>query len=558
MLFWSFFKRVHQLVGNRVYVLLFLAPIVTLLESIGILFFLPILNDDGFVSFVSKLPGFFSSVIYLFYTPGEGRVGLLVLVFLFFILKGMLLFFYQIYLANLRSMMGMAARSRFAKGWYRLDPMGVDKVDGESAANILTQQTFQMMQVFYQLMSAYSFFITTLVNSVLCLLVVFEFGVFSVFGFLLVYVFLKLIASQIKMASIEYTNGTQCLSKNISQDEAALKYLILSGAAIKRENLSNSIFHDLRLLERKRWSLQAMQNSLREPLALVVLGAAIWVAYEVFGLGFDLILVGCALLYKALNSALSGLANVNSAMEQFGGFNKWNNLIGNFEVDNSKNIEPKSFVWNELLLDSVEISYSGRVVLENVSLKIMRDSFVGISGPSGSGKTTLALSVLGFSNVSGGGIFFDGKPARETDFVLLRNQVGYVSQQTPIFEGSILENVTMSFLDEEVDTALVNQVLAQVGLLDYVNGLPGSIYYKISHASGVLSGGQRQRLLLARELYKRPTLLILDEPTSALDKESESEISSLLKKISCSCAIILISHSDKPLSYCKEILTIES
>lgn len=556
MLFLDFFKKVINIIGVRFYLLLVIAPIVTILESIGILFFLPILNKDGFSEFLEKIPDFLSSIVYLFYTPGqEGSSGLFVLVFIFFISKGALLFLYQIYLASLRSELGESARQQFSERWYRVNLKTYDKIEGETPSNILTQQVFQMMQVFYQLMNAYSFLMTALINSILCLFVVFEFGIFSVAGFILVYIFLKIIAARIRVASVEYTCETQALSKNLSQDEAALKYLVLSGSASRRENLSRIFFRRLRFLEKKRWVLQAMQNGLREPLALIVIGIAIWTVHTMYGFGFDVILVGCALLYKALNSSLAALANVNSAMEQFGGFQKWESAMSHFDTNvDSVSISTKALSWSEIALTGVAVRYSDFNVFKNLDLVINRHSFIGISGKSGSGKTTLILSILGFSNIVEGKILIDGRVALAEDFISLRNDVGYVSQQTPIFEGTIIANVAMSFTDEKFNAQYVEKVLKEVGLLDYLLSLPDKLDSFISPNSGLLSGGQRQRLLLARELYKSPSLLILDEPTSALDCESEKEMSILFGEVSKICAVILISHSNEPLTHCDTVI----
>lgn len=202
-----------------------------------------------------------------------------------------------------------------------------------------------------------------------------------------------------------------------------------------------------------------------------------------------------------------------------------------------------------LKVEGVNLSFSGRKVLEDIDLEILQDDFVGLIGPNGGGKSVLLKVLLGLVKPDGGSVELFGQPPQRS-----RGQVGYVPQFArfdPDYPIRVLDAVLMGRLVgwrlfrrlREQDYQAAHRCLARVEL----EGLEDR---QVSE----LSGGQVQRVLLARALAVEPRLLILDEPTANLDPTVGRSIYELLKELSRECAVLLVSHDTAVISrYVKTI-----
>jgi ATP-binding cassette, subfamily B, bacterial len=179
--------------------------------------------------------------------------------------------------------------------------------------------------------------------------------------------------------------------------------------------------------------------------------------------------------------------------------------------------------------------------LSGVSFEMKRGETVAFVGPSGSGKTTLVKLLVGLYVPQRGRILYNGKPGTEIDLDELRAQIGFVTQDTQLFSGSIRENlrfVNPAATDEEclevLDKAACDSLLARADRgLDTVIGEGGV----------KVSGGEKQRLSIARALLRRPRLLVFDEATSSLDSLTEEEITETIREVASAQVItILIAH----------------
>ncbi len=190
-----------------------------------------------------------------------------------------------------------------------------------------------------------------------------------------------------------------------------------------------------------------------------------------------------------------------------------------------------------------EVSYSyheGTEVLHNVNLSIPEKSFTALVGPSGSGKSTIAKLIGGFWDVKQGCITMGGKDLRSIPLEQLYDQVAYVSQDTWLFDDTIMNNLRMgntSASDEQVRAAA-----RASGCNDFIEDLPKGYFTQVGAGGTHLSGGERQRLSIARAMLKDAPVVILDEATAYIDPENEALIQRALSRLVKDKTVIIIAH----------------
>lgn len=207
------------------------------------------------------------------------------------------------------------------------------------------------------------------------------------------------------------------------------------------------------------------------------------------------------------------------------------------EVQLPLEAEPK-----RLVLDNVNFKYQNAETqaLTNVSLDVAMGSTIAFVGPSGSGKSTLIDMILGFIQPQSGHIQIDGAPLTEVSDAW-RKRLGYVPQDVSIFDGTVAQNVALSWT-KNYDEQLVRKALKQASLLETIEARPGGIEASVGERGLTLSGGQRQRLGIARALYPDPLVLIMDEATSALDAKTEAEVNESIASLRGKTTLILVAH----------------
>ena len=213
----------------------------------------------------------------------------------------------------------------------------------------------------------------------------------------------------------------------------------------------------------------------------------------------------------------------------------------------------------ELKFENVAFQHQSATqkAIENISFKARLGETIAFVGPSGSGKSTLMKLLVGLYRPQTGKIHYNGLDENEINFEDLRNQIGFVTQDTQLFAGTIRENllfVNPTATDEELKVALTKAACTNI-LSRADNGLDTVI----GEGGLKLSGGEKQRLSIARALLRRPRLLIFDEATSSLDSLTEEEITDTIKDVSSqkNQITILIAHRLSTIMHADRIYVLE-
>ena len=239
--------------------------------------------------------------------------------------------------------------------------------------------------------------------------------------------------------------------------------------------------------------------------------------------------------------------------------------LNNFQVLMSKRSEsqpaqPKHLgPINKLEFRNVSFKHQTAMhkAIDDISFNTQKGETIAFVGPSGSGKSTLMKLLVGLYRPQEGNVFYNGLDENKIHFDDLRNQIGFVTQDTQLFSGTIKENLMF-----------VNPVATQEDLLDALNKAScqnllaraeRGIDTMIGEGGLKLSGGEKQRLSIARALLRKPKLLIFDEATSALDSLTEEEISKTIRNVSSSNEqiTILIAHRLSTIMHADRIYVLE-
>ncbi len=214
---------------------------------------------------------------------------------------------------------------------------------------------------------------------------------------------------------------------------------------------------------------------------------------------------------------------------------------------------------NDLAFDQVSFRHlTGKHnALSNVSFKVKNGETIAFVGPSGSGKTTLVKLLVGLYQPVEGGIFYNSISGKEIDLDQLREKIGFVTQDTQLFSGTIREN--LQFVKPGATDEDCMRVLYQAACHNLLARADKGLDTVIGEGGVKVSGGEKQRLSIARALLRNPDILVFDEATSALDSLTEEEITATIRDVSVltSHVTILIAHRLSTIRHADRIYVLE-
>jgi ATP-binding cassette subfamily B protein len=212
-------------------------------------------------------------------------------------------------------------------------------------------------------------------------------------------------------------------------------------------------------------------------------------------------------------------------------------------------------VRGEVEYDGVDFAYEDEPVLEDVDFTAEPGETVGLVDPTGAGKTTVLKLLVRLYDVTDGAIRIDGRDVRDVTLDSLRDAVGYVSQDTFLFDGTVADNIAYGSFD--ADRREVVEAAKAAEAHEFITNLPEGYDTEVGEHGVKLSGGQRQRVSIARTILADPAVIVFDEATNAVDTETELLIQQSLDRVTENRTTFVIAHRLSTVRDADTILVIE-
>ncbi|MBI5856205.1 MAG: ABC transporter ATP-binding protein [Sphingobacteriales bacterium] len=255
---------------------------------------------------------------------------------------------------------------------------------------------------------------------------------------------------------------------------------------------------------------------------------------------------------QEIGNIILSYREAQASLENFGNLMK--------KIPEAKPDHPKHLGKIETL-EFDHVAFKHRTAMQNaindISFKVNTGETIAFVGPSGSGKTTLMKLLVGLYRPQDGKILYNGIDENSIDFEDLRNQIGFVTQDTQLFSGTIKENLL--FVNPQASEDDLRDVLNKASCQNLLERAGNGLETMIGEGGLKLSGGEKQRLSIARALLRKPKLLLFDEATSALDSLTEEEITDTIREISQlgNQITILIAHRLSTIMHADRIYVLE-
>lgn len=210
-----------------------------------------------------------------------------------------------------------------------------------------------------------------------------------------------------------------------------------------------------------------------------------------------------------------------------------------------------------LVFENVTFGYmKNKIILQNISFQAKPNEKIAIVGLSGVGKTTILSLIERFYYPQLGCIYFNGRAINRIDLKSWRNKIAYVSQESPIMEGTIKDNLVYGI--EDYKNQDLEKAIEQVGLKEFIYGLDRKYETEVGEKGVKLSGGQKQRIAIARAIIRKPEILLLDEATSHLDGISEERVQRALGNLMKGRVTIIVAHRLSTVQDADRLLVMEN
>jgi ABC-type bacteriocin/lantibiotic exporter with double-glycine peptidase domain len=532
-----------------------------LLEAIGIATFIPLLSLINTPKNEAN-----ENLIYLveafeYFNINFSIISVLILILIIFIFKGIVTFiaFYSISLQRGYLLKKLKGELYFyymncKKSFF------LSQNPGEFSS-IVNEQVTRSLHAFNHYARGVIQVIISTIYLIFLTLIMPEFFVYTLLIAPVLYILFSRINSVVKRLSLRVTKENGQLYKYLIEGLLSYKYIAATGNGNFINNKVVTAIDKLTNSQIETGKAAALTQAIRDPLAAIFIATIIFVQGVINNVQLETIVVTLAIFYRILSSMMSFQNSWQSVMENIGGLLKVDCSLD--QLKNTQriynNIVDKS-VSPLITLDAVDFKYPSKniKILSEINLTINKFDKIGIIGKSGEGKSTLIDIILGLERPTKGTLKFKQINKNSTPPQRSNLTIGYVNPDNIIFNDTIQNNITMtnSILSKKQEKQL-HKVCHLVHIFDYIMRCPEGFTTLLSDKGGTLSSGQKQRILLAREIYRNPNILILDEATNSMDTTIERLIVQNLLGIN-NLTLIVITHRVSMLENFDKIVVLQN
>jgi ABC-type multidrug transport system fused ATPase/permease subunit len=342
------------------------------------------------------------------------------------------------------------------------------------------------------------------------------------------------------------------IQKYLTETFKGIKLLKIHQLEKERFNNFKDTQEELYLNESKTAKLEGISDFFFITTGALVIVTIIYLSIHFNFLKIGGLLVLLVLLFKVIGHLQSLIKSIATYLNLLPSYQLITSIVADTQTITERNKqENDQRIISNIEFNNISFSYGNRIIIDHKNQLFQKGKIYLFFGPSGKGKTTTLDLLSGLIHPQSGEIKVDGVEINLNNIHTLQNNISYVLQETILFQGSILENISLGhhYTSEEITHAIQSAGLSQT-----ISVQPEGIDTIINENASMLSGGEKQRIAIARALIRNTSILLLDEITSSLDARNEAQIMDTISKIKEDKIILIVGHREKLKDWADEVI----
>jgi ABC-type multidrug transport system fused ATPase/permease subunit len=556
----TYFKFFFRILGFKMVLAVLLNIFIGLLDGIGITMLFPLLQSIDGSSNVKESMGQFRHILSFFENLGIPlTANMILLIFLsLFISKGIIKYFSSLFQVKIHLYFFKKIQFDFLKDLSKMSYNGFLQLDAGKIQNTLIGEIWRITEAMRSYTKWMNSLVMLLTYVVLAYLANPQFAFLITFGVIIINLLYRNLYIKIKSASYEISQKGGSLNSYLIELVHYFKYLKSTNYIGFYAKRLKYIINEKRKLDFKVGKLSAIITSIKEPTVVFIVVLVMLIQINYIGGGIGSIILSLLLFYRGLNHLMNLQSEWQSFLRQSGAFRMVSEV-----TEKMKNFKEQTgdiaftSINKEIALKNISFSYGNNKILKDINISIPKNTTIAFTGVSGSGKTTLINIISGLLKPNEGSIVVDDIHLHEYNIESYRSKIGYISQESVIFNDSIFNNITFWAEPSIENKKRFWEVAEMASLTEFIEEQEKKENAPLGDNGLLVSGGQRQRISIARELFKDVQILILDEATSALDSETEQIIRENIERLHGHYTMFIIAHRFSTIKHVDEIYLLE-
>jgi len=555
-----FFKDLFKTSGKQVVISFLLQILTGFTQGIGLLMLIPLLGVVGIFQNQAKSSKFVGEMIDFINKTGlpQGIVSILIFYIIVVSLNSWLSSYQSVNNAKIQQSFVRHLKDKLYTSIGHSQWLFVSQMKLSDIAHVITTEVQQSGQVIFQVLRLSSTVITILVYVAVAFMLSAQMAFLSLIGAGL----LLIIGRKKNRSAYNIGKASQKSMKKVFQIVIEhLSGMKVAKSFAEEDRYIAEFIHYSEDVEKRKidYARLSARTSLVFSIGTVMLlSVYVYLAIEIVGLPATTLLVLIYIFSKLLpkvSTLQTAYQSILQALPAFTSVNELQNQCTENAEELNRTQGETQKIGGTIGIQHLTFSYGQKPLFEDISLIIPDKSIVCFTGKSGSGKTTLADIILGLLKPSSGKVLIDGKILNEENLFNWRKSIGYVTQESFLFNDTIRNNLLWT--NQNASEAEIREALFQSSADEMVEKFELGLETMVGDRGAKLSGGERQRLALARALVRKPTMLILDEATNALDPANENKIIEALIRLKGKTTILMITHKPEMLTIADHVFSME-